>query len=464
MHADQEDRHPWLRDEKALLRESARRGACRCSASASARSCSPRRRARPPRRASRPEIGWHDVERHPGGRARPGARAARAALRRRSSGTATSSRCRPARRRSRAAPSASRRSASATSPGASSSTPRSRGADAEAWIDDYRSDEDAVRIGLDPDALRRRTREAIGAWNDARPRALRAVPRPRSLLGRDVGAREAAVDEEGRGGHVRRLVARQEERAPARSRAASAKRPIGRCTSRRAAFSGSLANSSCSSGVLTGPGQSAFTRTPRRANSTPSSRDSASTRALGGRVGDLRHGGAHHGDERGRVDDRAAAAPRAGAGSRACSTGTRCAGSRPARAARPRADVSSTEESSVGLMPALLKSTSMRPSSSLRARVHLAHLVLVGDVGLERQLAVRVRARGPRRRPSRPPRANSRARLGADAARGAGDHAHLALEPSRPSVILLGRVEDVLHVGVVLERVRARARARRRTA
>jgi len=40
-------------------------------------------------------------------------------------------------------------------------------ADAEAWIDDYRSDEDAVRIGVDPDALRQRTRESIAAWNEA---------------------------------------------------------------------------------------------------------------------------------------------------------------------------------------------------------------------------------------------------------------------------------------------------------
>jgi GMP synthase (glutamine-hydrolysing) len=39
------------------------------------------------------------------------------------------------------------------------------GADAEAWIDDYRSDEDAVRIGLDPVELRRRTRDAMGGWN-----------------------------------------------------------------------------------------------------------------------------------------------------------------------------------------------------------------------------------------------------------------------------------------------------------
>jgi GMP synthase (glutamine-hydrolysing) len=38
-------------------------------------------------------------------------------------------------------------------------------ADAESWIDDYRSDEDAVRIGLDPDRLRRQTRDAIEDWN-----------------------------------------------------------------------------------------------------------------------------------------------------------------------------------------------------------------------------------------------------------------------------------------------------------
>jgi GMP synthase (glutamine-hydrolysing) len=38
-------------------------------------------------------------------------------------------------------------------------------ADAEHWIDDYHSDEDAVRIGIDPDALRAETREKIEAWN-----------------------------------------------------------------------------------------------------------------------------------------------------------------------------------------------------------------------------------------------------------------------------------------------------------
>jgi GMP synthase (glutamine-hydrolysing) len=38
-------------------------------------------------------------------------------------------------------------------------------ADAAKWIDDYRSDEDAVRIGVDPDALRAETDERIGDWN-----------------------------------------------------------------------------------------------------------------------------------------------------------------------------------------------------------------------------------------------------------------------------------------------------------
>jgi GMP synthase (glutamine-hydrolysing) len=38
-------------------------------------------------------------------------------------------------------------------------------ADAEHWLDDYRRDEDAIRIGLDPDALRAETGEKIEAWN-----------------------------------------------------------------------------------------------------------------------------------------------------------------------------------------------------------------------------------------------------------------------------------------------------------
>jgi len=61
---------------------------------------------------------------------------------------------------------------------------------------------------------------------------------------------------------------------------ASAKRPIGTCTSRRCACSRSFATSSRSSGVLTGPGQSALTRMFCLANCTPSSRLSAGTPPL----------------------------------------------------------------------------------------------------------------------------------------------------------------------------------------
>jgi GMP synthase (glutamine-hydrolysing) len=38
--------------------------------------------------------------------------------------------------------------------------------DLDAWLVDYRSDPDAVEIGLDPGAVREQTRREIGAWNE----------------------------------------------------------------------------------------------------------------------------------------------------------------------------------------------------------------------------------------------------------------------------------------------------------
>jgi GMP synthase (glutamine-hydrolysing) len=38
-------------------------------------------------------------------------------------------------------------------------------ADLGDWIDDYQVDEDAVRIGIDPEALRAETEPRIGDWN-----------------------------------------------------------------------------------------------------------------------------------------------------------------------------------------------------------------------------------------------------------------------------------------------------------
>jgi GMP synthase (glutamine-hydrolysing) len=51
-------------------------------------------------------------------------------------------------------------------------------ADAAHWVDDYRSDEDAVRIGVDPAALRAETDAKIAAFNQ---------------LGRDLCARWLAA-------------------------------------------------------------------------------------------------------------------------------------------------------------------------------------------------------------------------------------------------------------------------------
>jgi GMP synthase (glutamine-hydrolysing) len=56
-------------------------------------------------------------------------------------------------------------------------------ADAVHWIDDYRSDEDAVRMRIDPDVLREQTHARIGAWNQL----------GRELCGRFLAVVEARV-------------------------------------------------------------------------------------------------------------------------------------------------------------------------------------------------------------------------------------------------------------------------------
>ena len=74
------------------------------------------------------------------------------------------------------------------------------------------------------------------------------------------------------------------------------------------------------------------------------------------------------------------------------------------------------------------------PPISSRTRSYMRlDLVLVGDVALDREIALglgaEVHADDPRALGHEPPRG-----LGADAARGAGDHADLAVEPC-PSAI-----------------------------
>ena len=83
--------------------------------------------------------------------------------------------------------------------------------DADAWIQDDREKQDAARIVGDFDALRERTRAAMGTWNEL-GRGSATGFWPRRLLGREVGGREAAVDQEGRGGDVGGVVTGQEQR------------------------------------------------------------------------------------------------------------------------------------------------------------------------------------------------------------------------------------------------------------
>jgi GMP synthase (glutamine-hydrolysing) len=164
MHADQEEEHPWLREEKALLADLLAGGLPLMGVCLGAQLLAEAAGA-PARRASRPEIGWHDVEVTGEGEndpllaplaprfeafqwhsyecpLPPGATA-----------LASSDVCLQAYR------------VGDSAWGIQFHAEVTR-ADAGAWIDDYRSDEDAVGTGLDADALRRQTGRSIAAWND----------------------------------------------------------------------------------------------------------------------------------------------------------------------------------------------------------------------------------------------------------------------------------------------------------
>jgi GMP synthase-like glutamine amidotransferase len=164
MHADQEDRHGWLRDEKSLLADLIRLdvpllGACLgaqvlCAAAGGE-----------VRRMELPEIGWLEVEVTPEGEDDRLIGALAPAF------TAFqwhSYECMPP-------PGAAVLARSDACAQAFRVGERAWGiqfhaevsaADARSWIADWRSDGDAVRIGLDAAALRTETDRAIGAWNE----------------------------------------------------------------------------------------------------------------------------------------------------------------------------------------------------------------------------------------------------------------------------------------------------------
>jgi GMP synthase (glutamine-hydrolysing) len=163
MNADQGEQHPWLRDEKRFLNLLLEQGVPVLAVCLGAQLLSEAAGA-PPRRASRPEIGWFDVEvgeEATGdpllGPLAPGFRAFQwhsyaFPLPDGAIPLARSPVCLQAYRiGARAWGIQFHAEVSPT--------------DAEAWIDDYRSDSDAVRIGIDPERLRVQTREAIDVWN-----------------------------------------------------------------------------------------------------------------------------------------------------------------------------------------------------------------------------------------------------------------------------------------------------------
>ena len=164
MHADHEDRHPWLKEEKALLAELLERGVPLLGVCLGAQLLAEAAGA-PPRRASQPEIGWYDVEVTEKGAADPLLgplfptfeafqwHSYEFPLPAGASPLARSEACLQAYRIAEGAW------------GIQFHAEVTR-EDADAWISDYRSDEDAVRLPLDPEGLRRRTQAAIAAWNE----------------------------------------------------------------------------------------------------------------------------------------------------------------------------------------------------------------------------------------------------------------------------------------------------------
>ncbi len=163
MNVDDEGEHPWLADQKALLREllDARvplLGVC-LGAQLLAEAA-----GEEPRRAPRPEIGWEPVELTLAGREDPLLGVLPTAFNAfqwhsyemgiddgevlaRSEVCAQAARFGPLAWSIQFHAEVSER-------------------DALKWIADYESDPDAVAIGLDPEALAAETRERIGAWNE----------------------------------------------------------------------------------------------------------------------------------------------------------------------------------------------------------------------------------------------------------------------------------------------------------
>jgi GMP synthase-like glutamine amidotransferase len=164
MHPDQDEEHPWLAEEKALLADLLDRrvpllGVCLGAELLAEAAGAPARRAR------RPEIGWYEVQLTEEGAGDP----VLGPLRPRFDALEWHSYEFPL------PPGAAALAYSADCLQAYRVADAAWGiqfhaevtmADVEAWIEDYRNDDDAVRLGLEPDQLRARTQQSIDAWNE----------------------------------------------------------------------------------------------------------------------------------------------------------------------------------------------------------------------------------------------------------------------------------------------------------
>ena len=164
MHPDQEERHGWLGDEKKLLAGLIEAGTPLLGACLGAQVLCEAAGGEV-RRMDRPEIGWLEVEVTREGEEDPLLGALAPAFR---AFQWHSYECVPP-------PGATVLARSEACVQAFRVGERAWGiqfhaevssADARSWIADWRSDEDAVRIGLDAEALRTETEAAMLEWND----------------------------------------------------------------------------------------------------------------------------------------------------------------------------------------------------------------------------------------------------------------------------------------------------------
>jgi GMP synthase (glutamine-hydrolysing) len=165
MHLDQEAQNPWLPGEKAFLRELLERGTPALGVCLGSQLLAEAAGASP-HRAERPEIGWHGIELTPEGERDPllaplaggfegfGWHSYEFPLPPEAEALARSPVCLQA-FRLRERPVWGLQFHAEVTP-----------ATLDSWIDDYDSDEDAVRIGLDPEALRAQSAGRMEGWNE----------------------------------------------------------------------------------------------------------------------------------------------------------------------------------------------------------------------------------------------------------------------------------------------------------